>query len=318
MTVKKKTVRIVLCIVLAVAAIGAGSFAYASDIVKKNSVGLDRAVELAMADAGVTEENTIIQKVKRTWDDGVFVYDVEFTADGFTYEYVLKASDGTVLEKDKEAGGEQTVTTAPQTTATVTTTAAASEKAVQPTQARTTEKQTQAATAAKQAEVTSAAKQTTQKSSTVSLEEAKKIALRHAGLSSGQATFTSAHKDYDDGVAEYDIEFYSDKYTYEYELDMQGNILSVDKDARKKAAKKKQTTKAASSAKYIGIDKAKSIALSHSGKKASSVTFTKAKLEKDDGIWEYEIEFETGGYEYEYEIHAESGRILSHSTEEID
>ncbi|MDD6933236.1 MAG: PepSY domain-containing protein, partial [Eubacteriales bacterium] len=40
------------------------------------------------------------------------------------------------------------------------------------------------------------------------------------------------------------------------------------------------------------------------------VTFTKAKLEKDDGVRKYEIEFRKGGTEYEYEIDAATGAIL--------
>ena len=60
------------------------------------------------------------------------------------------------------------------------------------------------------------------------------------------------------------------------------------------------------------MDKAKSIALKHAGKSASSVSFTKAKLDKDDGKVVYEIEFRSGRTEYEYDIDAYSGKILEY------
>ena len=59
---------------------------------------------------------------------------------------------------------------------------------------------------------------------------------------------------------------------------------------------------------YIGTEKAKSIALSDAG--VSGVRFEKAKLDHDDGRAVYEIEFEKGNKEYEYEIDALTGKIL--------
>lgn len=69
---------------------------------------------------------------------------------------------------------------------------------------------------------------------------------------------------------------------------------------------------------YIGVDKAKSIALKHAGLSASSVTFTKAKLDREDGIRIYEIEFYSRTQEYEYEIKATDGKILDFDVEALD
>lgn len=69
---------------------------------------------------------------------------------------------------------------------------------------------------------------------------------------------------------------------------------------------------------YIGVDKAKSIALKHAGLSASSVTFTKAKLDREDGIRIYEIEFYSRTQEYEYEIKATNGKILDFDVEALD
>ena len=45
------------------------------------------------------------------------------------------------------------------------------------------------------------------------------------------------------------------------------------------------------------------------------VFFTKVKLDRDDGILEYEIEFFKDRVEYEYTIDAASGTILEYDSE---
>ena len=49
---------------------------------------------------------------------------------------------------------------------------------------------------------------------------------------------------------------------------------------------------------------------------SASAVFTKAKLDREDGIYVYEIEFYVGNYEYEYEINAVDGKIMDKSIEE--
>lgn len=320
MTKKKKIIIAVVCAVLVVVGIGAGSIAYASDVVKKNSIGIDKAIQSAMVDAGVTEENTIIRKAKMSFEDGTFVYDVEFVSGGYEYDYVLKASDGTVMEKDRDVDDGASGGAAVSTPAVSTTAAPAAEASTLPAAESNGGNigNANAASSATKAETTTAKKSgSSSSSSNISLAEAKSAALKAANVSSSNATFTKAYLDYDDGVKYYEIEFYTSSYEYEYEIAMDGSVKSYDREART-TKKKTTTTKQSASAKYIGIDKAKSAALSNAGKSSSQVTFTKAKLEKDDGIWQYEIEFISGNYEYEYEINAENGKIISHDKERMD
>lgn len=61
----------------------------------------------------------------------------------------------------------------------------------------------------------------------------------------------------------------------------------------------------------IGIDKAKSIALNDAGLKEENVHFIKEKQEMDDGRMVYEIEFYDDNKEYDYEIEASTGNIIS-------
>lgn len=58
-------------------------------------------------------------------------------------------------------------------------------------------------------------------------------------------------------------------------------------------------------------EQAQQIALDHLGFTADQVTRLHAEYEMDDGIALYEIAFHQGDWEYEFEIHAENGTILS-------
>lgn len=61
----------------------------------------------------------------------------------------------------------------------------------------------------------------------------------------------------------------------------------------------------------LTAEAAESIALEHAGLTADQVTRLTSKYEIDDGIPEYDVEFYVGTTEYDYEIHAETGDILS-------
>ena len=69
------------------------------------------------------------------------------------------------------------------------------------------------------------------------------------------------------------------------------------------------------SGSYIGVDKAKSIALSDAGVNAADAVFLKARLDRDDGRMEYEVEFYSGSKEYDYDIDALTGEIRSRDWE---
>lgn len=58
------------------------------------------------------------------------------------------------------------------------------------------------------------------------------------------------------------------------------------------------------------MEKAKEIALNHAGVKAVDAIELEVKPDQKDGRSVYEIEFKSGGYEYEYEIDTATGTIL--------
>ena len=65
----------------------------------------------------------------------------------------------------------------------------------------------------------------------------------------------------------------------------------------------------------ISEKQAKDIALKHANLTSDKVTFTKTDYETDNGRTKYEIDFYYNNQEYDYEIDAQTGEILSHSIE---
>ena len=66
----------------------------------------------------------------------------------------------------------------------------------------------------------------------------------------------------------------------------------------------------ADTSKYIGQEKAIEAALKHTGLKKSQITGLEAKMDCEDGMIIYEVEFHSGGHEYEIDIDAVSGMII--------
>lgn len=267
------------CAVLLIGLIVFGTIQASAGINENKTIGMDKGVNVALQDAGFKAENVSNLSAHYDTEDGTSVYEVSFTANGFEYEYIIKASNGKILEADRDAGK----VSAPKDT-----------KTEQP-----------------------AKSETTSSGDGISLKEAKNIALKHAGISSSEASFVKAKKDYEDGIQVYEIEFYSGNTEYDYEIRVSnGEIISYDKDIENYSIPSKNSGSSQTpSSNYIGADKAKSIALKDAGLSSSSVTFTKAKLDREDGVRVYEIEFFTSDKEYEYEINASSGKIRDKDVE---
>ena len=149
-----------------------------------------------------------------------------------------------------------------------------------------------------------------------SLDEAKAAALSDAGLSESDVTFKKTELDHDHGIQVYDIEFFTSDTEYEYEINASDGTV-VEKSIESFQTRTNQTDSKANSSNnnYIGVDRAKEIALNHANLNESDVQFAKAKLENDDGRMEYEIEFYVGRTEYDYTIDAVSGNILEYDVE---
>ena len=145
----------------------------------------------------------------------------------------------------------------------------------------------------------------------ISRDEAKRIALAKVGLTEEKVTFTKIKLDADDDEAEYEIEFFTATEKFEIEIDAKtGSVLKVERKAVK--------TPQEEQGDHITAKRAQEIALEHANLAASDVVMEKIELDYDDGIYVYEVEFVSGGYEYEYKIDAKTGEILESEKEPIE
>lgn len=71
----------------------------------------------------------------------------------------------------------------------------------------------------------------------------------------------------------------------------------------------------AESGGYIGNAKALSIALEKAGVSRSDAANTRYELDCENGVVIYEVSFSAGGYEYDYDINARDGSIISYEKE---
>lgn len=149
------------------------------------------------------------------------------------------------------------------------------------------------------------------------VQEAEAAALAHAGFTAEQVTRLHTEVDYENGRKEFEVEFRSGDWEYDYTVAAaDGRILKSDKEydppkqVKTPAETKPAETKPAETKKISASD-AKAIALKHAGLTADQVKGLRAEYDRDDGRPEYEVEFRVGNWEYDYEIHAETGKILS-------
>ena len=171
----------VVCIVLILAIAGAGTVMAVRANAQHNAIGVESAMNFAFADAGVDPASARVEHTEFEFENGRFVYEIEFTADGAEYDYLVSAADGAIVKKEVErvrngAAGEPVP-------------------------------------------------------ATVTLEAAKSAALADAGLAESDVTFTKTRLDTEDGFAVYDIDFYTADSEYEYEIDaLTGAVISKSKE----------------------------------------------------------------------------------------
>ena len=119
----------------------------------------------------------------------------------------------------------------------------------------------------------------------------------------------------DDGTALYPLTYDGNTYLPADQLaNAVGYNLSSDDNSVSLTRKNTVSTFPAASGD-IGSEKAKSIALNHAGVTSSTAKFVKVERDRDDGRLLYEVEFYAGNKEYDYEILASDGTILSYDAD---
>ena len=295
----KRTIITIACMVAILVVLGAGTVVAAGVVAEGSSIGAENAKNFAFADAGIDPVSARAVKAEFDFEQGQFVYEVEFLADGSEYEYWIKASDGSVVKKNIEIvmqnGSNATVT------------------------------------------------------AKITMDAAKETALADAGLTAADVTFTKEKLDLEDGISVYDIEFVAGNTEYEYEINANtGAVYSRSKEtfpvntdptgtgqggvhgSGQESSNQQEGDPSQNShqtggqsqgqggqqgADQIGLEAAKEKALADAGVSASAVTYTKTKLDHEDGVLVYDLEFYTATHKYEYEIHASTGAVMSRNVE---
>ena len=139
-------------------------------------------------------------------------------------------------------------------------------------------------------------------------DAALSAALTHAGLSRDDVKNIEIELDYEYGLMVYEVEFESGSAEYEYGIDARsGDIIWVENEDGYSFRQGRPD--------FISTDKAKAAALNHAGLTEAQVSKLHTELDHEDGRYVCEVEFIYGGYEYHYEIDAESGAVLEFEKE---
>lgn len=273
----------------------AESVGQASD---KAYIGTGRAKEIAIEHAGFTAADVVGIQVEMDYEHGVMVYEVEFYADAYEYDYDINAETGEIVKNDREYDDDAWFGKVEQNLV----------KEFRDNERLQNEQ---------------ALVQKTQGSSEdyLTLDDVKKIVFEHAGVDAAMVFDFESEFDYDNGRAEYEIDFESGEYDYDYDVDaVTGEIVKSNKksDPENLIENGLSTTSPDGSTEYISADKAKEIALSHAGVAASNVFGYECELEHEGGRAVYEVDFESMNYEHEYDIDAVTGEIIRSDKERND
>ena len=153
-------------------------------------------------------------------------------------------------------------------------------------------------------------------------DEAYRIALGYANVAETDVTRKKIVFDREVGRDEWDVEFWVGSVEYDCEIDaVTGEVLHFESDAPVQPTGSTAPTGTTSgentpSGTTVTEAEAKTTVLTHAGVAEADVTNYRCEIDYDDGRKEYEIEFCVGTTEYDYTVDAETGKILSHETEE--
>lgn len=173
-------------------------------------------------------------------------------------------------------------------------------------------------------------------------DAAKAAAFAHLGLTDTDIR-CEIELDYEQGTMVYEIDFVHDGYEYDCHVNaVTGEIVKVDKDREEdyrdetpgdddldddddpndddsddNATNTGTQTGENGSDRRITSEAARKAALSHAGVDAQSIRDYDSELEWENGILIYDIDFESGDYDYSYEVNALTGEIVK-SDKELD
>lgn len=264
-----------------------------SNVATADQITLEEAQTAALTDAGVAAADATFTEGKLDYDDGQALYDVDFYTADAKYEYEINAATGSVYSRSKE-----TFSAAP----------------------------TQDTTPATEPDPVPAGSDTAGSApAATGMEAAKAAALADAGFTEDQVYLSKCEADYDDGVLCYEIEFCCNGWEYDYEIHGETcavrskDVEACDHDNHRNCDNDGICDGSGSgygaAGTAVDLEQAKTICLNHAGCTADQAAFSKAKLDYDDGLAVYEIEFYCNGSEHEYKVDCATGAILEYECE---
>lgn len=181
---------------------------------RTSDIGKEKAVEIALEDAQLSESEVIRLHVSRDKEDNQTVYEIQFAGEDTEYEYEIFASNGDILSTDYEK-----LDTAQQ--------AAAKEQDRQEEQYNSGEQNGQR-------EQNSSGEQDGQReqgSAQITIEEASELALKR--VPGADAGTLKIELDYDDGIYKYEGDIIYEGKEYDFEIDAKtGDFLEWKEERR--------------------------------------------------------------------------------------
>ena len=184
-------------------------------------VSAEQAKEIALKDAGYKAADAVYVRAEADYDDGVKEYEVEFLVkgDGVNYEfdYEVRAADGKILSKERDVERAKAQPKAP---------------VAEKPQPKAEKAQPKAEKVQPKAEKVQPKAAVPAPAGDIGKDAAVKAAYEAFGVKAEDVKLIKAHKDYDDGVAVYDVEF-AEGYNYKYSAEVvaaSGKVVDKDKD----------------------------------------------------------------------------------------
>lgn len=272
------------------------------------SITMAEAKAAALGNAGLSEEEVRFVRVQLDSESGSSTYDLEFISADAAYDYRVNAATGEILSMNCEIG-DYDLESVPQGTLQAVATQP------EPGAAQSEPGSTQPEPGAIQSGP-GTAQSDAREGQYIGLEAAKRVALEHAGLKEEEVGFAHTKLELEDGIWQYDVEFYQDSTRTEYDYDIDaltGKILSFDHDAEYYPQGTGGDSPTGDG--QITGDKAKEIALEYAGVAEEEAQFLEVSYDYDDGRAEFEIEWHVGRTEYACDVDAVTGEVLGFEKE---
>lgn len=216
----------------------------------KAYIGEEKALQAALAHAGVSEADIAFYRMDMDVENGAMVYEIEFYCGGYEYEYDIDAGTGEIVKNKKEvdddaltAPDEKYVLQPSDSTSAVEDHYFATDPSYNYHHSEPDHNEMydgggthhedphhggayyngNSAGTGNNTDTGNGAGVggSADTSALITVDQAKEIALKHAGQAADAVYFEKAEQDYDDGVLVYEIEFIAGNTEYEYEIDAQ-------------------------------------------------------------------------------------------------